>query len=170
MKSQKYHDVLTSLTKSVKTTRRRGYAISDGELTPSIVDAGQRPEKCLRCRRRWYRRGSAKKPDQRQVPGFGRTCPRISGGPFWELGWRPRPRLKLWPQRAVLAPLLGLVIAWALFMVGAWTNLFAQPEYDAQGQWVSDGPVVRASTYLYLAGIAVFSVASLRGLRISRRP
>lgn len=71
------------------------------------------------------------------------------------------------PQRAVLAPLLGLVIAWALFMVGAWTNLFAQPDYDAQGQWLNDGPIVRASTYLYLAGIAIFSVASLSGLRIS---
>lgn len=68
-------------------------------------------------------------------------------------------------QRAVLAPLAGLMVAWVLFMIAAWSNLYAQPEFDAQGMWLNDGPIVRASTFLYLAGIATFSLASLRGLK-----
>lgn len=67
-------------------------------------------------------------------------------------------------HRAVLAPLIGLLAGWAFFMFGAWSNLFVQPEYDAQGQWLNDGPIVKPSTFLYLAGITVFSLASLRGL------
>ena len=70
-------------------------------------------------------------------------------------------------QRAVLAPLLGLVIGWAFFMVGAWSNLFVQPEFDDQGMWLNDGPIVKPSTFLYLAGITAFSLASLHGLRRS---
>jgi hypothetical protein len=72
-------------------------------------------------------------------------------------------------QRAVLFPLVGLVVGWAFFMFAAWSNLFVQPEFDAQGMWLNDGPVIRPSTYLYLAGIAVFSLASLRGLTLSAR-
>jgi hypothetical protein len=71
------------------------------------------------------------------------------------------------PQRAVLAPLVGLIVAWALFMLAAWSNLFVQPNYDAQGGWVNDGPIIKASTFLYLAGIAAFSLASLQGLKVS---
>ena len=70
-------------------------------------------------------------------------------------------------QRAVLAPLLGLVIGWAFFMVAAWSNLFVQPEFDDQGMWLNDGPIVKPSTFLYLAGITAFSLASLHGLRRS---
>ena len=72
-------------------------------------------------------------------------------------------------HRAVLAPLVGLVVAWAFFMFAAWSNLFVQPEVDAQGIWLNDGPVIRPSTYLYLAGIAAFSLTSLRGLTLSAR-
>ena len=70
-------------------------------------------------------------------------------------------------QRAILIPLVGLVVGWAFFMFAAWSNLFVQPEFDQQGMWLNDGPVIRPSTYLYLAGIAAFSVASLRGLTLS---
>ena len=70
-------------------------------------------------------------------------------------------------HRAVLAPLIGLVVALAFFMFAAWSNLFIQPELDAQGVWLNDGPVIRPSTYLYLAGIAAFSLTSLRGLTLS---
>lgn len=72
-------------------------------------------------------------------------------------------------QRAVLLPLVGLAIAWIFFMAASFSELFVQPTYDADGFWVSDGPAVRASTYLYLAGLAVFSVISLRSLRITLR-
>jgi len=70
------------------------------------------------------------------------------------------------PQRAILAPLLGLGMGWSLFMFAAWSNLFIQPIYDASG-FVSD-PSVRPSTYLYLLGIALFSLGSFIGLRMSR--
>ncbi len=70
-------------------------------------------------------------------------------------------------QRAILAPLLGLGIGWSLFMFGAWSNLFIQPEYDAAG-FLTGEPAVRPSTYLYLAGIAVFSLGAFIGLKISR--
>lgn len=71
------------------------------------------------------------------------------------------------PHRAVLAPLIGLIIAWSFFMFGAWSNLYVQPEYDEQGMWLNDGPIVKPSTFLYLAGITVFSLASLRGLKLA---
>jgi hypothetical protein len=70
-------------------------------------------------------------------------------------------------HRAVLAPLIGLVVAWAFFMVAAWSNLFIQPELDAQGVWLNDGPIIRPSTYLYLGGITAFALTSLRGLTLS---
>ena len=71
------------------------------------------------------------------------------------------------PRRAVLAPLVGLIVGWVFFMFGAWSNLFVQPEYDARGMWLNDGPIVKPSTFLYLAGITAFSLASLHGLRLS---
>jgi hypothetical protein len=70
-------------------------------------------------------------------------------------------------HKAVLAPLVGLIVGWAFFMFGYWSNLYVQPEYDAQGMWLNDGPVIRPSTFLYLAGITAFSLASLRGLKLS---
>jgi magnesium-transporting ATPase (P-type) len=70
-------------------------------------------------------------------------------------------------QRAILAPLLGLALGWSFFMFAAWSNLFIQPVYDASG-FVSEGPSIRPSTYLYLAGIAVFSVGAFIGLSLAR--
>lgn len=69
------------------------------------------------------------------------------------------------PQRAILFPLVGLAAAWVLFMAAGFSELFWQPVYDAAGMWVSDGSAVRPSTYLYLSGIAAFSVLSLSSLK-----
>lgn len=70
-------------------------------------------------------------------------------------------------QKTILLPLIGLVSGWAFFMLASWANLYIQPVYDENNFWVSDGGVVRASTFLLLAGITVFSVLSLLALRIS---
>ena len=72
-------------------------------------------------------------------------------------------------QRAILAPLIGLGFGWILFMFAAWSNLFIQPEYDSAGNYLNDGASVQPSTYLYLAGIALYSLGALRGLRIASR-
>jgi hypothetical protein len=73
------------------------------------------------------------------------------------------------PQRAILAPLLGLGCGWILFMFASWSDLFVQPVYDAAGNFLSDGPSVRLSTYLYLLGIALFAFGAFLGLRLSSK-
>lgn len=73
------------------------------------------------------------------------------------------------PQKAILLPLIGLFVGWALFMVAAFSELFVQPVYDSEGLWINDGPSVRAATYLYLSGIAVFSILSMQSLRMTVR-
>ena len=73
------------------------------------------------------------------------------------------------PQRAILAPLLGLGCGWILFMFASWSDLFVQPVYDAAGNFLSDGPSIRLSTYLYLLGIALFAFGAFLGLRLSSK-
>jgi hypothetical protein len=73
------------------------------------------------------------------------------------------------PQKAILLPLIGLIAGWSLFMLASYSELFVQPVYDDDGFWISDGSSVRASTYFYLSGIAVFSVLSMLSLRMSGR-
>jgi hypothetical protein len=68
-------------------------------------------------------------------------------------------------QKIVALPLIGLIVGWSFFMFASWSDLFVQPEYDERGGWISDGGVVRASTYLVLAGITAFSLLSLQALR-----
>jgi hypothetical protein len=68
-------------------------------------------------------------------------------------------------QKIVALPLIGLIVGWFFFMVASWSDLFVQPEFDDRGGWLSDGGVVRASTYLVLAGITAFSLLSLIALR-----
>jgi hypothetical protein len=72
-------------------------------------------------------------------------------------------------QRAILAPLLGLGFGWVLFMFAAWSNLFIQPEYDTAGNYLNAGASVQPSTYLYLGGIALYSLGAFLGLRIASR-
>jgi hypothetical protein len=73
------------------------------------------------------------------------------------------------PQKTVLLPLVGLGVAWVLFMAASFSELFVQPIFDAEGFPIGDGPAVRASTYLYLSGLAAFSILSLQSLRMSVR-
>jgi hypothetical protein len=54
------------------------------------------------------------------------------------------------PQKAILLPLIGLMVGWSLFMLASFSELFIQPEYDDQGMWLNDGASARASTYLSL--------------------
>lgn len=72
-------------------------------------------------------------------------------------------------KRAIISPLVGLVVGWALFMFAFYANLFVLPEFDSQGYWVADAQVVRPATYLFLAGIVVFGLASLYGQRLALR-
>jgi hypothetical protein len=69
---------------------------------------------------------------------------------------------------AILAPLLGLGLGWVLFMFASWSNLFVQPVFDSSG-FVSDGPSVKPSTYLYLLGITLYSLGAFLGLRLSSK-
>jgi len=66
-------------------------------------------------------------------------------------------------KQAIITPLIGLVVGWTLFMFAIYSDLFVQPIYDYQGNYVSDAQVVRVSTYLFLVGIVVFGLLSLRG-------
>ena len=66
-------------------------------------------------------------------------------------------------KQAIITPLIGLVVGWTLFMFAIYSDLFVQPIYDYQGMYVSDAQVVRVSTYLFLVGIVVFGLLSLRG-------
>ena len=68
-------------------------------------------------------------------------------------------------KRAIILPLIGLVIAWLFFMVGIFTdqlvmvNQYAIDDFSEQE--------LRWPTYLYLIGISAVSVASLLGQRIA---
>ncbi len=70
-------------------------------------------------------------------------------------------------KQAILTPLIGLVIGWTLFMFAIYSDLFNQPIYDYQGNYISEAPVVKVSTYLYLIGVAVFGLLSLRGQQMA---
>lgn len=72
-------------------------------------------------------------------------------------------------KKAIIAPLVGLMVGWALFMFAIYANLFVYPEYDSQGMYVGEAQIIRPSTYLFLAGIAVFALASLYGQRLALR-
>lgn len=70
-------------------------------------------------------------------------------------------------KQAILTPLIGLVVGWALFMFAIYSNLFVFPIYDSQGMYLGESPVVKISTYLYLIGIVVFGLLSLRGQQMA---
>lgn len=72
-------------------------------------------------------------------------------------------------KRAILTPLIGLVVAWTLFMIAIYTNLFVNPIYDAQGMYQGEEQVVRISTYLFLGAIVVFGLLALFGQRLALR-
>lgn len=72
-------------------------------------------------------------------------------------------------KQAILAPLVGLVVGWTLFMFAVYANLFVYPIYDSQGMYQGEAQIVRPSTYLFLAGIIVFGLAALYGQRLALR-
>jgi len=58
------------------------------------------------------------------------------------------------PNRAIALPLIGLVLTWALFMIGQWVSMSSAESYN-------NGP--NPSIYVYLAALAVAAVSSLIG-------
>lgn len=72
-------------------------------------------------------------------------------------------------KQAILTPLIGLVVGWVTFMFAIYSDLFVFPLYDDQGMYLGESQVVRASTYLFLAGIVVFGLAALQGQRLALR-
>lgn len=72
-------------------------------------------------------------------------------------------------KKAIISPLVGLVVGWALFMFAFYADLFVLPEFDSQGYFVADAQLVRPSTYLFLAGIVVFGLSALYGQRLALR-
>ena len=72
-------------------------------------------------------------------------------------------------KQAILTPLIGLVVAWTLFMFAIYSDLFIFPIYDSQGMYQGEAQVVRISTYLILLAIVVFGLLALTGQRIALR-
>jgi len=61
---------------------------------------------------------------------------------------------------AVLLPLIGLNLGWFVFMSAAFVGLFESDGYFSgpMGDVYVEGTEIRPSTYLFLAGIALFSI------------
>jgi hypothetical protein len=70
-------------------------------------------------------------------------------------------------KQAILTPLIGLVVGWTLFMFAIYSDLFVFPIYDSEGIYLGETQAVKISTYLYLVGIVVFGLLSLRGQQLS---
>jgi hypothetical protein len=70
-------------------------------------------------------------------------------------------------KQAILTPLIGLVVGWTLFMFAIYSDLFVFPIYDSQGMYLGETQAVKVSTYLYLVGIVVFGLLSLRGQQLA---
>jgi len=77
------------LTKSVKTTRRRGYAISDGELTPSIVDAAAPLRNAFGVVVGGIAVGARRSRIKDGYQALGALVRESAEALSWELGWRP---------------------------------------------------------------------------------
>ena len=65
------------------------------------------------------------------------------------------------PARGTILITLGsVVIAWALVIAAAYTELFVNPVYD-QGVYVGDEPAIKASTYLLFSAVTAVAIAAL---------
>jgi len=63
-------------------------------------------------------------------------------------------------KNAIVLPLVGLNAAWVIFAFANWASHNEDLlRTDAMGNWVA-GPEIRASSFLYLLGIAVFGLLS----------
>ena len=70
-------------------------------------------------------------------------------------------------KQSILTPLIGLALGWTLFMFAIFSDLFVVPIYNSQGMYLGESQIVKASTYLYLLGIVVFGLLSLRGQQLA---
>ena len=77
------------LSRTVKTTRRRGYAISDGELTPTIVDAAAPLRNSSGVVVGAIAVGARKSRIKDRYQGLGLLVRESAEALSWDLGWRP---------------------------------------------------------------------------------
>jgi heme/copper-type cytochrome/quinol oxidase subunit 2 len=70
-------------------------------------------------------------------------------------------------KQAIIAPLIGLVVGWTLFMFAIYSDLFVFPLYDSEGMYLGETQIVKISTYLYLVGIVAFGLLALRGQQLA---
>lgn len=80
---------LDRLGKTVKTIRRRGYAISDGELTPTIVDAAAPLRNAFGVVVGAIAVGARKSRIKDRYQALGSLVRESAEALSWELGWRP---------------------------------------------------------------------------------
>lgn len=71
-------------------------------------------------------------------------------------------------KRALIIILASIVAAWIFFMAAVYTDLFLRSVYE-DGVYVGEEPAIRASTYLFVAAVAVVSVATLIAQRLAIR-
>lgn len=68
-------------------------------------------------------------------------------------------------KQALLLPLIGLTLGWLSFIAAVWSDIYLpQPQFDNNGNQLTE-PQVQLSTYLFLAGIALFGIFALLGQR-----
>lgn len=79
-----------SLKRTIKTTRRRGYAISDGELTPTIVDAAAPLRNAYGVVLGAIAVGARKSRLKDRYQALGALVGESAEALSWELGWRPQ--------------------------------------------------------------------------------
>jgi len=49
-------------------------------------------------------------------------------------------------KQAIIAPLIGLVVGWTLFMFAIYSDLFVFPLYDSEGMYLGETQIVKIST------------------------
>lgn len=73
-------------------------------------------------------------------------------------------------KKAVLLPLIGLLVAWLAFMGATLANLYVpQPIYNDVGVATFPEEVVQIAPYLFLLGIAAVALASLVAKRLAQK-
>lgn len=71
-------------------------------------------------------------------------------------------------SRAIAAPLIGAIVAWALVLLAQYSDLFVRNVFD-DGNLVGSDPAVAVSTYLVFLAVAVPAVAALWSQRVAIR-
>jgi len=73
-------------------------------------------------------------------------------------------------KTAIQLPLVGIVIAWMLFMGAIYSELFYPwPQWDNNGELLGPEPTVHINVYLFLLGLVAFAILSLLGQRLALR-